>query len=80
VVTDGQMEPAFELDAELHYQPTTWPGARIPHVWLYRRTGEKHSTLDLVGQGRFTLLTGIERRGLGRAAAKRLAKADRHRA
>jgi 2,4-dichlorophenol 6-monooxygenase len=35
VVTDGQMEPAFELDAELHYQPTTWPGARLPHAWLY---------------------------------------------
>jgi 2,4-dichlorophenol 6-monooxygenase len=40
VVTDGQMEPAFELDAELHYQPTTWPGARIPHVWLFDRNGE----------------------------------------
>jgi 2,4-dichlorophenol 6-monooxygenase len=35
IVTDGQMEPAFELDAELHYQPTTWPGARIPHVWVF---------------------------------------------
>ncbi len=36
VVTDGQPEPAFEQDPELHYQPTTWPGARLPHVWLYR--------------------------------------------
>jgi 2,4-dichlorophenol 6-monooxygenase len=47
VVTDGQMEPAFELDAELHYQPTTWPGARLPHAWLFDRHGERHSTLDL---------------------------------
>lgn len=30
VVTDGQMEPSFDLDAELHHQPTTWPGARVP--------------------------------------------------
>ncbi len=60
VVTDGQMEPAFELDAELHYQPTTWPGARLPHVWVFDHdTGERVSTLDLCGQGRFTLFTGI---------------------
>ena len=58
-VTDGQMEPAFELDAELHYQPTTWPGARIPHAWVYDQNGGQHSTLDITGKGRFTLLTGI---------------------
>ena len=60
IVTDGQIEPAFALDADLHYQPTTWPGARLPHVWLYRRdTGEEVSTLDLCGHGRFILLTGL---------------------
>lgn len=59
IVTDGQMEPAFELDAELHYQPTTWPGARIPHTWVFDPEGGKHSTLDLVGRGQFTVLTGI---------------------
>ncbi|MEO1745935.1 MAG: FAD-dependent monooxygenase [Pseudomonadota bacterium] len=58
-VTDGQMEPAFELDAELHYQPTTWPGARIPHAWIYDHAGAKHSTLDLTGKGRFVILTGL---------------------
>ncbi len=60
VVTDGQMEPAFELDAELHYQPTTWPGARLPHVWVFDHdTGAQISTLDLCGQGRIALFTGI---------------------
>jgi 2,4-dichlorophenol 6-monooxygenase len=59
VVTDGQMEPAFDLDAELHYQPTTWPGARIPHVWLFDEAGAKHSTLDLCGRGKFTVFTSI---------------------
>lgn len=58
VVTDGQMEPGFQLDAELHYQPTSWPGARLPHAWLYTRDGREVSTLDLCGKGRFTLLTG----------------------
>ncbi|MEM8571029.1 MAG: FAD-dependent monooxygenase [Pseudomonadota bacterium] len=69
VLTDGQMEPAFVLDAELHYQPTTWPGARIPHIWVFEHdTGEKHSTLDLVGGGHFTILTGIGGEGWARAA------------
>lgn len=70
VETDGQIEPAFELDAELHYQPTTWPGARIPHVWVFERdSGAKLSTLDLCGRGRFTLITGIGGEAWEEAAA-----------
>lgn len=59
VVTDSQSEPEFVKDAELHYQPTTWPGARLPHAWLFGRDGAKVSTLDLTGHGAFTILTGI---------------------
>jgi 2,4-dichlorophenol 6-monooxygenase len=59
IVTDGQPEPVFTRDAELHYQPTTWPGARLPHVWVFDALGQRHSTLDLCGRGQFTLLTGI---------------------
>jgi len=58
VVTDGLPEPAADRDMELHYQPTTWPGARLPHVWVFGRGG-KVSTLDITGKGAFTLLTGI---------------------
>ncbi|MDQ6433291.1 FAD-dependent monooxygenase [Mesorhizobium sp. LHD-90] len=63
VLTDGQPEPAFEKDAELHYQPTTWPGARLPHVWVFDNHGGKVSTLDLAGKGRFSVLTGIGGQG-----------------
>ncbi len=59
VVTDGQPEPSPDRDLELHYQPTTWPGARLPHVWVYDAQGRRISTLDLCGHGQFTLLTGI---------------------
>ena len=59
VVTDGQQPPNPNADMELHYQPTTYPGARLPHVWLFDRNGAKHSTLDLTGKGQFTLITGI---------------------
>ncbi|UVC09408.1 FAD-dependent monooxygenase [Rhizobium sp. TH2] len=68
VVTDGQPEPAFEKDAELHYQPTTWPGARLPHAWLFGHGSEKVSTLDLTGHGAFTILTGIGGDGWVQAA------------
>jgi 2,4-dichlorophenol 6-monooxygenase len=68
VVTDGQPEPSFEKDAELHYQPTTWPGARLPHAWLFGHDGEKVSTLDLTGHGTFTILTGIGGDGWVQAA------------
>ena len=58
-VTDGQRQPAFKRDKELHYAPTTWPGARLPHVWVFGKDGAQVSTLDLTGHGKFTILTGI---------------------
>ncbi len=58
VVPDGTPEPAWTRDAELYYHATTWPGARLPHVWLQRR-GLPVSTLDIAGHGRFAVLTGI---------------------
>ena len=58
-ITDGQIEPDFALDSDLHYQPTTWPGARLPHAWLFDAKGTKVSTLDLAGGGAFTLFTGL---------------------
>lgn len=59
VVADGQTPPAPNADMELYYQPTTFPGARLPHAWVYDRKGRRHSTLDLCGKGQFTLITGI---------------------
>ena len=59
---------AFADDPELIYQPTTTPGARLPHVWLVKDR-QNYSSLDLVGQGRFTLLTGIGGEGWRAAAA-----------
>ena len=47
-VADGT--PAPELDHGL-YVPSTWPGARAPHVWLK----DGRSTLDIFGKG-FVLL------------------------
>jgi 2,4-dichlorophenol 6-monooxygenase len=68
VAGDGTPEPAYTRDPELYYHPTTWPGARLPHVWL-GRDGRKVSTHDLAGQGRFCLLTGIAGEAWAQAAA-----------
>ncbi|MBC9247454.1 FAD-dependent monooxygenase [Paracoccus sp. 11-3] len=57
VVSDGTPEPEFIRDPELYYHPTTWPGARLPHVWL-DHGGKRVSSVDLGGKGRFVLLTG----------------------
>jgi 2,4-dichlorophenol 6-monooxygenase len=73
VVPDGTAEPAFSRDPELYYHPTTWPGARLPHVWL-GRAGHPVSTLDLAGKGRFCLLTGIAGEAWAEAAAKAAAE------
>ncbi len=70
VVTDGQLESPFAVDEELHYHPTTWPGARLPHVWVFTPEGTKVSTLDLAGKGAFSLLTGIGGEAWADAAAK----------
>ena len=58
VVSDDTPMPAFSRDHELYYQATSWPGAHLPHVWIEHH-GQRKSTLDLAGKGRFTLLTGI---------------------
>jgi len=73
ILTDGQPEPKFEKDPELHFQQTTWPGARLPHAWVFGPRGEKSSTLDLVGHGHMTVLTGIGGQGWV-DAAKNLGK------
>jgi 2,4-dichlorophenol 6-monooxygenase len=58
VVDDGTPFPEPTRDPELHYNPTTHPGARLPHVWV-ERDRPRVSTLDLAGHGRFCLNVGV---------------------
>ncbi|QXG76216.1 FAD-dependent monooxygenase [Modestobacter sp. L9-4] len=58
VVPDGTPMPAYRRDPELYAQPTTWPGAKLPHTWV-TRAGHRVSTLDLVGHGAFSVVTGV---------------------
>jgi 2,4-dichlorophenol 6-monooxygenase len=59
VVGDDRKSVVNDRDPELYYQPSTRPGASLPHAWLgHRLPGPAISTLDVAGKQRFTLLTG----------------------
>jgi 2,4-dichlorophenol 6-monooxygenase len=57
IADGGGPEPTPARDPQLYYQPTTRPGARVPHARL-DRDGVPLSSLDLVGDLGFALLTG----------------------
>jgi 2,4-dichlorophenol 6-monooxygenase len=67
LVDDVNVPAPPAQDPVLFHQPSTRPGSHLPHAWLGRGTLPV-STLDLVGKGRFTLLTGIGGRSWVRAA------------
>lgn len=49
----------WNRDPELFAQPNAVAGAKLPHAWLVGRDGRRRSTLDMVGRGRFTVVTGL---------------------
>ncbi|KAI8938087.1 hypothetical protein NX059_005758 [Plenodomus lindquistii] len=66
--------PPLPEDPVLYHEITTYPGSRLPHAWLNTRIpGERISTIDIVGHGNFTLMTGIGGEKW-RAAAEHVAK------
>jgi 2,4-dichlorophenol 6-monooxygenase len=69
VVPDGTTRPAPARDPELYYEPSTFPGVRLPHAWV-GDSRRKLSTHDLVPYGGFTLLTGITGEAWADAAQK----------
>ncbi len=65
----GDMPP-LKGNPILEHHKSTYPGVRLPHVWLNSKIPQQPiSTIDICGKGRFTLLTGIGG-GSWRAAAK----------
>jgi 2,4-dichlorophenol 6-monooxygenase len=74
IVDDGSPDPIPARDPQLYYQPTTRPGARVPHARL-ERDGVPVSSLDLVDDLSFALLTGVGGEAWSRAAAEASARA-----
>jgi 2,4-dichlorophenol 6-monooxygenase len=63
-------EEAWKRDPQLYLQATTRPGAKLPHAWLVGADGRRVSTLDLVGKGRISVVTGIAGQAWADAAAE----------
>jgi len=57
VVPDGSAAPA-PVDHIRVYQPSTRPGAPLPHAWIDDEDGNRRPIKDLVGPGRFLLIAG----------------------
>jgi 2,4-dichlorophenol 6-monooxygenase len=71
VMPDGSA-PAPEIDGIRVYEPSTRPGAPLPHAWIDDEDGNRRPIKDLVGRGRFLLIAG-EDGDAWREAATRLA-------
>jgi 2,4-dichlorophenol 6-monooxygenase len=74
IVDDGSPDPIPARDPQLYYQATTRPGARVPHARL-ERDGVPVSSLDLVDDLSFALLTGVGGEAWADAAAEASARA-----
>ncbi|KAM5350982.1 hypothetical protein ACJ41O_003705 [Fusarium nematophilum] len=71
---ESEPRPALEGDPVVEVQISSYPGSRLPHVWVDVPTRKKMiSTLDLAGKGSFCLLVGIEGNDW-RAAAKSISE------
>ncbi len=46
-------------DEDLYYYPSFTPGHKLPHIWLVKNH-RKISTLDLIGNGKFTLFCWLQ--------------------
>ena len=56
-------------DPVLYYTPNTYPGSRLPHVWLNKAVPENPiSSIDLAGRDAWTIFTGIGGQGWKEAA------------
>ena len=67
--------PVYGRDADLYYQPSTYPGCRLPHAWLNKSTPIKPiSTHDLAGKGGFAIITGIGGKEAWTSAAQKVSE------
>ena len=57
VVPDGTPLPE-PVDEIRIYQPSTRPGAPLPHAWVDDEDGDRRAIKDLVEPGRFLLIAG----------------------
>ena len=75
VVPDGSAPP-LPIDDIRVYQPSTRPGAPLPHAWIDDEEGNRRPIKDLVAPGRFLLIAGEDGNSWCEAASQLAAEAD----
>jgi 2,4-dichlorophenol 6-monooxygenase len=75
VVPDGSAAPA-PADEIRVYQPSTRPGAPLPHAWVDDEDGHRRPVKDLVAPGRFLLIAGEDGQAWCEAARQLAAEAN----
>jgi 2,4-dichlorophenol 6-monooxygenase len=75
VVPDGSAAPAPADDIRV-YQPSTRPGAPLPHAWIDDEDGNRRPVKDLVAPGRFLLIAGEDGHAWCEAARQLAEEAD----
>jgi 2,4-dichlorophenol 6-monooxygenase len=75
VVPDGSAAPAPADDIRV-YQPSTRPGAPLPHAWVEDEDGCRRPVKDLVTPGRFLLIAGEDGQAWCAAARQLAEEAD----
>ncbi len=75
VVPDGSAPPA-PIDGIRVYQPSTRPGAPLPHAWIDDEDGHRRPVKDLLAPGRFLLIAGEDGQEWCDAARELAAEAD----
>ncbi len=71
---DGSAAPAPADDIRV-YQPSTRPGAPLPHAWVEDEDGHRRPVRDLLAPGRFLLIAGEDGHAWCQAASQLAAEA-----
>lgn len=69
IVDDGTA-PCDPIDDVRIYEPSTRPGAPLPHAWIDDEDGRRRPIKDLVAPGRFLLIAGEDGQDWCEAAAE----------
>ena len=75
VIPDGSAPPEPVDDIRV-YEPSTRPGAPLPHAWIDDEQGVRRPIKDLVAPGRFLLIAGEDGHAWCEAARQLAAEAD----
>jgi 2-polyprenyl-6-methoxyphenol hydroxylase-like FAD-dependent oxidoreductase len=74
VISESSPKPEA-AEPVMDYLPTTWPGARLPHLWILK-SGSRCALHDVLDPAVYTLLTHSPGKDIWRQAAERIGRGN----